>query len=68
MAARAMGKMIAITLANNMPGHLNEPGKLSEIHALTSVAKIVMMLIYSNVSVALCQVLRNQQEDLHQGE
>lgn len=45
MAAREIGKIIPITLANNMPGHLSEPGKLSETHALTSVQIIVIILI-----------------------
>ena len=45
VAARAVGKMIAITLANNMPGHLAEPGKLSEIHEFRSVEMMVMTFI-----------------------
>ncbi len=45
MAASAIGKMMAIVLANIIPGHLGEPGKLSEIHELIRVAKIVIKLI-----------------------
>jgi hypothetical protein len=45
VAARAMGKMIAITLANTIPGHLADPGKLSEIHELRRVQKMVMKFI-----------------------
>ena len=45
VAARAVGKIIAITLANNIPGHLAEPGKLSETHELTRVKKMVRKLI-----------------------
>lgn len=45
MAARAIGKIIAMMLANSIPGHLRAPGKLSEIQALTRVATIVITLI-----------------------
>jgi hypothetical protein len=37
--------MIAITLENIIPGHLAQPGKLSEIHELGSVETIVIMVI-----------------------
>lgn len=43
--ARAIGKIMAMVLANNMPGHLIEPGKLSEIQELLRVATMPMMLI-----------------------
>jgi hypothetical protein len=45
VAARAMGKIIAMILANNIPGHLAAPGKLSEIQELARAQTIVMMLI-----------------------
>lgn len=45
VAASAMGKMMAITLANTIPGHRAEPGRLSEIHEFMRVKTIVMMLI-----------------------
>lgn len=45
VAASAIGKMIAMTLANNMPGHRAAPGKLSETHEFARVAKMEMMLI-----------------------
>lgn len=37
--------MMAITLANIIPGHLGEPGKLSEIQELIRVAKMVIKFI-----------------------
>lgn len=40
-----MGKMIAMTLAKTMPGHLVAPGKLSETHELIRVHTIDIMLI-----------------------
>jgi hypothetical protein len=40
-----MGKIIAMTLANNIPGHLAAPGKLSEIQELARAQTMVMMLI-----------------------
>jgi hypothetical protein len=45
VAARAIGKMIPITLAKKIPGHLAAPGKLSEIHELRREQKIVMKFI-----------------------
>jgi hypothetical protein len=45
VAARAIGKMIAMMLANTMPGHLADPGKLSETQELRRVQKIVIKLI-----------------------
>jgi hypothetical protein len=45
VAARAIGNMIAIVLANTIPGHLAEPGKLSEIHELRRVQTMVIMFI-----------------------
>jgi hypothetical protein len=41
---------MAIRPENTIPGHLIEPGKLSEIQELTKVAKMVMTLICSNIS------------------
>lgn len=38
--------MIAMTLAKAIPGHLAEPGRLSEIHELRRVQTIVIMLIW----------------------
>lgn len=38
--------MNAIVLANTMPGHLADPGRLSEIQELISVATMVMILIW----------------------
>ena len=43
-----MGKMIAMVLANAMPGQRAEPGRLSDIHELMSVKKIVRKLIYAS--------------------
>lgn len=37
--------MIAITPENTIPGHLAEPGKLSEIQELIRVATMVMTFI-----------------------
>jgi hypothetical protein len=37
--------MIAIVLANTIPGHLAAPGKLSETHELRRAEKIVMIFI-----------------------
>lgn len=45
VAARAMGNMMAITLANTMPGHLAAPGRLSETHEFIRVQTIEIMLI-----------------------
>lgn len=47
MAARAIGKIIAMTLAKTIPGHLAAPGKLSDTHELIRVQTIEMMLIWS---------------------
>lgn len=47
MAARAIGKMMAMTLAKTIPGHLAAPGKLSETHELIRVQTIEIILIYS---------------------
>jgi hypothetical protein len=41
-----MGKIIAMILANNIPGHLAAPGKLSEIQELARAQTMVMMLIF----------------------
>lgn len=41
-----MGKMIAMTLAKIIPGHLAAPGRLSDTHELIRVQTIEMMLIY----------------------
>jgi hypothetical protein len=49
VAARAIGKMMAMVQENNMPGHLAEPGKLSEIHELMIVAAIVMKFIWAEI-------------------
>lgn len=46
VAARAMGKMMAITLAKTIPGHLAAPGRLSETHELIRVQTMDMMLIW----------------------
>jgi len=40
-----MGKIIAMTLENSIPGHLAAPGKLSEIQELARAQTMVMMLI-----------------------
>jgi hypothetical protein len=40
-----MGKIIAIVLANNIPGHLAAPGKLSETQELARAQTMVIMLI-----------------------
>lgn len=38
--------MIAMTLANTIPGHLAAPGRLSDTHELIRVQTIEMMLIW----------------------
>lgn len=45
VAAKAAGKMMAMTVQKNMPGHLAAPGKLSEIQELVRVQKMLMKLI-----------------------
>jgi hypothetical protein len=45
VAAKAMGKITDMTLANNIPGHLAAPGKLSEIQELARAQTMVVMLI-----------------------
>lgn len=50
MEAREIGKIMAMRPENTIPGHLIDPGKLSEIQELTKVAKMVMTLICSNIS------------------
>lgn len=45
MAARAIGKMMAMTLANTMPGHRAAPGRLSDTQELIRVQTMEMMLI-----------------------
>lgn len=51
MAARAIGKIMAMTPANIIPGHLAAPGRLSEIHELQRVQKMVRKFILSIESV-----------------
>lgn len=45
VAARAIGKIMAMVLANIIPGHLADRGRLSEIQEFRRAVKIVMMLI-----------------------
>lgn len=47
VAARQIGKMMAMTHENSIPGHLADPGKLSEIHELARVATIQMTFIWT---------------------
>lgn len=65
MAARAIGKIIAMTLAKTIPGHLAAPGKLSDTHELIRVQTIEIMLIWScelglsNLGVRMTYTKRN---------
>jgi hypothetical protein len=43
--------MIAIILANNIPGHLADPGRLSEIQELVRAPAMVMLLICEGILV-----------------
>ena len=46
MAANATGNIIAIVLANSIPGQRAEPGRLSDTQEFVRAATIVIMLIY----------------------
>jgi hypothetical protein len=51
--ARAIGKIMAITLANSIPGHLAEPGRLSDIQELMRVQTMVIIFIWARVRMTI---------------
>ena len=55
VAASEMGKIIAITPTNTIPGHLAEPGRLSEIQELRRAPKMVMKFIYNGQPYSLAR-------------